>query len=109
MVQQKKKTVGLIIGKFMPPHLGHMYLVDFAGNFVDELIVMVCTLKSEPIEGLLRYNWMKQLFPHHTIIHVTDENPQYPIEHPDFWNIWKETIQTRLTKKLDYVFASEEY
>ena len=44
-----RKTTGLIIGKFMPPHLGHQYLVDFARNYVDELNVLVCSLKSEPI------------------------------------------------------------
>jgi cytidyltransferase-like protein len=50
---------GLIIGKFMPPHQGHKYLVDFARNYCGKLTVMVCSIQQEPIEGKLRYEWMK--------------------------------------------------
>lgn len=100
---------GLIIGKFLPPHLGHQYLIDFARNYVDKLTVLVCSLKSEPIPGELRYKWMKKLFPDVNIIHVTDENPQEPKDHPDFWEIWKKSISKVLPKGADCLFASEDY
>ena len=35
---------GLIIGKFLPPHLGHAFLVETASRQVDRLIVLVCSL-----------------------------------------------------------------
>lgn len=100
---------GMILGKFMPPHLGHIYLAEFAANYVDKLIIVVGSLKSEPIPGELRYQWMRDLFPNARVIHLTDENPQYPEEHPDFWQIWKKSLQRILPTIPNYVFASEEY
>jgi NadR type nicotinamide-nucleotide adenylyltransferase len=99
---------GLIIGKFLPPHLGHQYLVDFARNFTNCLTVLVCSLKREPIPGELRYAWMQEMFPGVEVCHLTDENPQEPHEHPDFWNIWKTSIQ-KFCPNPGLVFASESY
>jgi NadR type nicotinamide-nucleotide adenylyltransferase len=104
-----KRKSGIILGKFLPPHLGHQYLIDFAKNYVDDLTVLVGTLKAESIPGELRYQWMKEMFPTVKVVHVTDENPQYPKEHPDFWNIWKKTILNAVPGGADYLFASEDY
>lgn len=41
----------------MPPHLGHLYLVDFARTFADTLTTVVGSLEGEPIPGELRYQW----------------------------------------------------
>lgn len=111
MVQrlQAKKIRGLIIGKFMPPHKGHKYLVDFASYHVDELVVLVCSIKSEPIPGRLRHEWMKKEFPQVEVRYVDDENPQEPHEHERFWEIWHDTICKALPEGADYVFASESY
>ena len=38
----------MVLGKFLPPHKGHQYLIDFAANFVEELTVVVGTLESSP-------------------------------------------------------------
>ena len=103
------KKKGMVLGKFLPPHKGHMYLIDFAKNFVDELTVVVGTLKAEPIPGKIRYRWIKELYPDVNIVHLEDENPQYPEENPDFWNIWKRSLLNVLPYEVDYVFASEAY
>lgn len=100
---------GMILGKFMPPHLGHQYLVDFARNYVEHLTVLVCSLQSEPIPGDLRYRWMREMFPDVNVVHFTDENPQEPKDHPDFWQIWYDSIRRVLPTGPDYVFASEDY
>lgn len=103
------KTVGMVLGKFLPPHKGHLYLAEFAQNFVDTLYVVVGTLASEPIVGALRYQWMKQMLPQCEVLHLTDENPQEPSEHPDFWQIWQNSLEAILPQKPDFVFASEPY
>jgi len=100
---------GLVLGKFMPPHLGHLYLVDFARTFADTLTIVVGSLEGEPIPGDLRYQWMKELFPSQEVVHLTDPNPQYPDEHPDFWNIWKRSLEGVCSRPIDLLFASEEY
>jgi len=98
-----RSGTGMFLGKFMPPHLGHLYLGEFAQQYVADLAVVVGTLASEPIPGELRYAWMRELFPNARVIHLTDENPQYPHEHPDFWAIWQASLQRVLPWRPDYV------
>ncbi|MDH5508933.1 MAG: AAA family ATPase [Nitrospinota bacterium] len=104
-----KQGTGMLLGKFLPPHLGHQYLVDFARNYVKELTVMVATIQAEPIPGDLRYRWMREMFPDVNVVHCADENPQFPHEHPDFWDIWLASIRRFVSSGPDYVFASEDY
>src|SRR5204863_4000120 len=85
---------GLLLGKFLPPHLGHCYLADFARNFVDRLTILVCSIAAEPIPGRLRYQWMRELFAADCdVVHVTEELPQEPADHPDFWPIWTRALR----------------
>lgn len=104
-----KRTKGMILGKFLPPHAGHRYLVDFARNYCDDLTILVCTLEREPIEGALRYHWMRRIFPDCRVIHITDDVPQTPDEHPEFWPIWRALILRAMPEGVDQVFASEDY
>jgi len=103
------QTTGIIVGKFMPPHQGHRYLVDSALSFVDALWVFVCSLPGEPIPGELRYNWMKELFPQATVIHIQEVNPHANRNQPGAQNIWANAVRQYVNKKIDYVFASEAY
>ncbi len=104
------RTRGMLLGKFLPPHLGHMYLVELAQGFVDELDVVVGTLAREPIPGVLRHAWMKELFPAARVLHLDEELPQDPSEHPRFWDLWRESLLHVLDgKRPTHVFASERY
>ncbi len=104
--------IGFTLGKFLPPHTGHMHLIREGARQVDKMYVLMCSIEREPIPGYLRYRWMQKIFaqePHIQIIHVTDENPQTPIEHPDFWKIWAGTFDRNLPQKPDIFFSSESY
>ena len=100
---------GMLLGKFLPPHAGHLALVDFASGFVGDLTIVVGTLAREPISGTLRHEWMRELAPHARVLHLTDENPQDPSEHPEFWDIWRTSLRRVLPHDVDFVFASEPY
>ena len=50
---------GLVLGKFMPLHNGHLSLFDFAGQHCDELVILLCYTDKEPINGALRELWLK--------------------------------------------------
>jgi HTH-type transcriptional repressor of NAD biosynthesis genes len=102
-------TTGMLLGKFLPPHLGHVFLGEFAARYADRLTVVVCSLAREPIPGELRFRWMRELFPFENVVHLTDELPQDPSEHPDFWNLWRAALRRVLPEKPDFVFASEDY
>lgn len=110
-MEKKNHHHGLIVGKFMPPHRGHLHLVNSALWDADRVTVLVCTLGSEPIPGDLRYGWVKEIYarePMVEVIHFHEEVPQYPEDSPDFWDIWVE-IARRYCPDLDVVFTSENY
>ena len=98
-----------MLGKFLPPHLGHQHLVDFAAAACERVTVMVCTRPDEPIPGALRFQWMRECFPTLDVTHVTDDVPAEPAEHPDFWLIWRRLCQREAGEPIDAVFASEAY
>lgn len=93
----------------MPPHRGHLHLVDFARAYTDDLTIVVGSLAAEPIDGALRYAWMKELAPGARVVHLTDENPQQPEEHPEFWSIWRDSLRRVARRPVDLLFASEPY
>ena len=102
-------TRGLVLGKFLPPHAGHVYLCEFARRWVTDLTIVVGTLAAEPIAAERRVAWMRELFPFDRVVHLDDENPQDPSEHPDFWSIWKTSLERVLAAPVDVVFASDAY
>jgi HTH-type transcriptional repressor of NAD biosynthesis genes len=104
-----KRGVGMVLGKFYPPHRGHVYLCEFALAHVERLHIVVGTLSRETIPGAVRHSLVQELVPGATVHHLTDENPQDPSEHPDFWRIWRESLLRILPEPVDFVFASEPY
>ena len=102
-------TTGFLLGKFLPPHRGHMHLIETARGQVDRLTVLVCSIRREPIPGALRYAWVRGLYPDVDVQHCLDENPQVPEEHPDFWAIWVASIRRFMPAGPDLVFSSELY
>ena len=107
--RRKRYDTGLVLGKFLPLHRGHMHLIDEARRQANHVTVLVGTLAAEPIPGVLRYRWMQELYPDLNVQHLTDENPQYPHEHPDFWAIWTRSIRRFIPTGPDAVFSSEAY
>jgi len=93
----------------MPPHTGHAYLVEVARRLCDDLTIVVGTLAREPIPGELRAAWMRAIFPDLRVVHLTDENPQDPSEHADFWDIWRASLLRVLPRPPDIVFTSDPY
>ena len=77
-----KPKRGFVLGKFMPPHAGHVYLCDFGRAYVDELTILVCSLPDDPIPGELRHQWMKEMFPATRVLHCPEIVPQAPEDDP---------------------------
>lgn len=53
---------GLVIGKFMPLHLGHVALIRFALKRCQQLTVAVVSKPSDPISFEMRRGWFERLF-----------------------------------------------
>ncbi len=103
---------GLVFGKFMPPTNGHVYLIDFARRSCRKLTIVVLTLKNEPIPGILRYNWVREMFPDCTVVHHDHDMPQEPKSPHDipFYHAWRDTLRAHCPENdFDALFASEDY
>ena len=48
---------GVIAGKFLPPHLGHSYLIKLAITKCDHLTVLICDRPEYLIPTSLRKKW----------------------------------------------------
>lgn len=108
MSRDTRPATGFVLGKFMPPHLGHVFMCDFARAYCQNLTILVCSLDDDPIPGRLRYQWMQTLFPKCDVKWCREPLPQAPEDHPDFWPIWRDVV-ARYAGSPDVVFASEAY
>lgn len=102
---------GLVIGKFLPPHNGHVALIEFAASQCDELIVSVSDAKSDSIDPELRMDWLKRLFKNQPKIKIRsiEDNFDAP-ELPDSerTKIWADRMR-EVYPSVDLLFTSEEY
>ena len=78
-VREKVWSVGLVIGKFDPPHLGHTVIIDEALASCNRLIVFVRSYEGQQTPVELRVRWMREIHPDAEIMLVEDD----PAIHPD--------------------------
>ena len=113
----KKYKSGLVLGKYAPLHLGHCHLISSAAIGCEKLVVLACSLKSEPIPGQLRYQWVKHFCDTINknnygcvvkVENIIEELPQLPEEHPNFWQIWCDLIRKNCPD-IEVVYSSEDY
>ena len=102
-------NTGLVLGKFLPLHNGHLYLIRFAAQHVQRLYVVVESVKNEPILHQTRLSWVRSLCPNCEVISLVEHMPQRPEDSPDFWTQWRTVLEGILPEQIDFVFASERY
>jgi NadR type nicotinamide-nucleotide adenylyltransferase len=100
---------GFLLGKFLPPHEGHRFLVNTALGMTDEVTVLVCSNNADPVPGALRWQWARAMLPRANVVHLHRNLPQEPKDHPDFWAIWRNAIHETCGSSFTHVFGSEPY
>ena len=100
---------GFVLGKFMPPHAGHVTLCRAASAMVDQLTILVCSMPGDAMPGEQRAGWMRELFPQARVVHMCRDVPQYPEDSADFWPIWRALVAEFHPEPIDMVFAGESY
>ena len=84
---------GVVIGKFMPFHLGHEILIKFARSQVKTLYVLVDNVPNELLTSEQRAKMIQDKFPDIHVGYFPEKMPQEPGDSPDFWSIWNDGIQ----------------
>ncbi|MCC7527789.1 MAG: adenylyltransferase/cytidyltransferase family protein, partial [Candidatus Melainabacteria bacterium] len=54
---------GVVLGNFCPLTNAHVHMIEFARNYVDELIIVVDEHAADAINAEGRVAWLKELFP----------------------------------------------
>jgi HTH-type transcriptional repressor of NAD biosynthesis genes len=97
-------SLGLVIGKFRPPHPGHGLLIETALAQVERLTVLVCADDADMVPADLRASWLHELYPSADVQVV--ETTGYD---PDDSRVWAELTRAWLGRAPDVVFTSEAY
>jgi HTH-type transcriptional repressor of NAD biosynthesis genes len=101
---------GLIVGRFNPPHLGHSYMIEWAAQRVDRLVVFVNTRDGELVPGELRAAWLAELHPTVTVVEVHhDLDTDFGDE--ELWAKWMVLFRSRWPHESgpDVIFSSDPY
>jgi NadR type nicotinamide-nucleotide adenylyltransferase len=98
-------TTGVILGKFMPPHEGHVALVRTASYLVDRLTIILSASDKDPISPSVRKSWMESLFPEAVVIVVNNGAEPLASDSAD----WGPIIRGFHPEAIDRVIGSEGY
>ncbi|MGD9999579.1 MAG: adenylyltransferase/cytidyltransferase family protein [Ilumatobacteraceae bacterium] len=102
---------GLIVGRFNPPHLGHSFMIDWAADRCDVLVVYVNTRAGELVPGHLRAAWLADLHPDVHVIEVAHDLDTN-FDDADLWVQWLGLFRSRWPLPgdgPDIVFSSDPY
>ena len=98
-----KHGLGVVIGKFYPPHRGHKLLIDTATEQSDQTVVIVCAKPTDSIPGELRGQWLQEIHPKRRVMVIDDRYDENDSR------IWAENTVRWLGRAPDAVFTSEDY
>lgn len=102
---------GLVFGKFMPPHQGHLALIDFAAAQCDTLVVSMSYTSADPIDPSLRFGWLQQIFaqrPHIEVVMEPDDFDDATLPLFEATRLWADFIRRRFPD-VGVFFCSETY
>lgn len=101
-------THGLVIGKFYPPHAGHIALIRAALAECDRVSVQVLTSSAESLPGELRAAWLREEVPGaHIVVGLDDHPVDYGSD--TAWDAHVDVMITLLDSPVDVVFTSDSY
>jgi HTH-type transcriptional repressor of NAD biosynthesis genes len=102
---------GLVIGKFMPLHKGHIALIEFAASQCDELIVSMSYKDDDVINPQLRFEWLKKQFSDNPAILPRIIKDDFDNEHlplPQRTAMWAKKMK-EVYPPIDILISSELY
>ena len=99
----QRAPVGVTVGKFNPPHLGHLHLIETAAAQVDRLYVLLGDRSDQTIPAERRKAWLEDASPSNVTIVITSDD--LPLENEP----WARRALEVLPARPDLAFTSEEW
>lgn len=93
----------MVVGKFNPPHVGHIYLIEQGASQVETLFVMLCDRPDQSISVERRRCWLYDAVPENVVILVT------PDDLPAANEPWARRALKILPLRPDVAFTSEDW
>lgn len=106
----EQRPTGLIVGRFDPPHTGHSFMIDWASERVEHLVVYVNSRATDAVPGRLRAEWLSSLHPSVAVVEVAhDLHTDFADE--ELWGRWMELFRRHWPHEQGphAVFSSDEY
>lgn len=107
----KKIKKGLIFGKFMPVHAGHLALIAFAQAKCEHLIVSLSFMPDDPIDHTLRLRWLQKIFegqPNITLVEKIDDFDDKSLPLFEATKLWADFIHQEFPD-VEAFFCSEDH
>jgi HTH-type transcriptional repressor of NAD biosynthesis genes len=98
-----KYGLGLVIGKFLPPHHGHKLLIDSAMAQSERTVVIVCAKPDDFVDGEIRGQWLREIHPNAEVLVIDDRYDENDSR------VWATNTIRWLGRSPDAVFTSEDY
>jgi len=95
--------LGVVIGKFLPPHRGHRFLIETALSRCARVVVIVCGKPIDPIPPEIRSEWLREIIPGAEVMLIDDRYDETDSK------IWAHNTIQWLGRPPDAVFTSEDY
>jgi len=95
--------LGVVVGKFLPPHRGHRFVIERALSQCDRVVVIVCGKPDDPIPPELRVAWLREMLPEAEIMLIDDRYDEHDTA------VWAANTVGWLGRAPDVVFTSEDY
>lgn len=115
------KKTGIFIGKFLPPHIGHINQIKKCLDYCDELIVIIADSKQrskticknaniKPVYAKTRLKWLKNHFKYNkNKIKFKYLNQGMLESFPDNLNLWKNKLKRLTNNNFDFWFVDNNY
>lgn len=119
-MKQRNKKIGMFIGKFLPPHIGHINKIIECASACDKFYVIVAdsfarskTLCSEAgftfISPRERFEWLKKIFKNNQKIKVKFLKEGMLEAYPKRLNDWKKKLLNVTNHRANIWFVDEKF
>src|SRR5262245_11277774 len=100
---RKRWRTGLVVGEFLPPHLGHAYLIRTARQGSRVIHVRIAEADDQVIPARVRANWIQAAFPDTTVHIVPADYTRGDLD------LYAEHLHDAVGGSVDMLYSSAEY